>query len=116
MKSTVLEAWSSFTQLASSAAPGLAAKPRPIWNRLPTTKAEHQGKSGDVFETDKRFNADRAYFLIWAIPDTTVQKMIGAVNIVVSLMSVAKALTKSLVASDGHSQPNDDANQIAIST
>lgn len=65
-----------------------------------------------MFEIDKRFNANRADFLIWAIPDTTVQKMIGAVNIVVSLMKPSpRALTKSLVASDGHSQPNDDANQ-----
>lgn len=57
---------------------GLGGKATADLEQTAHNQAEHQGKSGDVFETDKRFNADRADFLIWAIPDTTVQKMIGA--------------------------------------
>src|SRR3954451_17095799 len=54
---------------------------------------------------------------IWAMPETTVQKMIGAITILISLMKPSpSALIHSLVATDGQSQPTMAPNTIAIST
>src|SRR4051812_5544742 len=54
---------------------------------------------------------------IWAMPDTTVQKMIGAITILISLMKPSpSALIQSLVARLGHSQPTSAPSTMAIST
>ena len=54
---------------------------------------------------------------ICAMPDTTVQKMIGAITILISLMKPSpSALIQSLVASAGHSQPNSAPSTMAIKT
>src|SRR4051812_17435643 len=54
---------------------------------------------------------------ICEMPDTTVQKMIGAITILISLMKPSpSALTQSLVARPGSSQPNSAPITIAIST
>ena len=51
------------------------------------------------------------------MPDTTVQKMIGAITILISLMKPSpSALIQSLVARLGHSQPTTTPSRIAIST
>ena len=51
------------------------------------------------------------------MPDTTVQKMIGAITILISLMKPSpSALIQSLVASAGHSQPTSAPSTMAIST
>ena len=51
------------------------------------------------------------------MPDTTVQKMIGAITILISLMKPSpSALIQSLVASAGHSQPNSAPSTMAIKT
>src|SRR5229473_363072 len=51
------------------------------------------------------------------MPDTTVQKMIGAITILISLMKPSpSALIQSLVASVGASQPTTTPSRIAIST
>ncbi len=51
------------------------------------------------------------------MPETTVQKMIGAITILISLMKPSPiALIHSLVASDGHSQPTMAPSTMAIST
>jgi hypothetical protein len=55
--------------------------------------------------------------VISAMPDTTVQKMIGAITILINLMKPSpSALIQSLVASAGHSQPNRATSTIAIKT
>jgi hypothetical protein len=54
---------------------------------------------------------------IWEMPDTTVQKMIGAISIRISLMKPSpSALIQSLVARSGHSQPTMTPITMAIST
>jgi hypothetical protein len=51
------------------------------------------------------------------MPDTTVQKMIGAITILISLMKPSpSALIQSLVANDGHSQPTTTPSRIANRT
>src|SRR4051794_1935094 len=51
------------------------------------------------------------------MPETTVQKMIGAITILISLMKPSpSALIQSLVAQTGSSQPNSAPSTIAIST
>ena len=51
------------------------------------------------------------------MPDTTVQKMIGAITILISLMKPSpSALIHSLVARLGHSQPMRAPSTMAIST
>src|SRR5215207_4372558 len=51
------------------------------------------------------------------MPDTTVQKMIGAITILIILMKPSPiALIQSLVAKPGHSQPTMAPRTMAIST
>ena len=51
------------------------------------------------------------------MPETTVQKMIGAITILISLMKPSpSALIQSLVARCGHSQPTRAPSTMAIST
>src|SRR3954466_14003866 len=51
------------------------------------------------------------------MPETTVQKMIGAITILISLIKPSpSALIQSLVARPGSSQPNSAPITIAIST
>ena len=51
------------------------------------------------------------------MPDTTVQKMIGAITILINLMKPSpSALIQSLVARPGHSQPTTAPSTMAIST
>ena len=51
------------------------------------------------------------------MPDTTVQKMIGAITILISLMKPSpSALIQSFVAYVGSSQPKIAPSRIAIST
>src|SRR3954451_21316718 len=51
------------------------------------------------------------------MPDTTVQKMIGAITILISLMKpTPSALIQSLVARLGHSQPTTTPSRMAIRT
>ena len=51
------------------------------------------------------------------MPDTTVQKMIGAITILINLMKPSpSALIQSLVAKLGHSQPTRAPSTIAIRT
>ena len=51
------------------------------------------------------------------MPDTTVQKMIGAITILISLMKPSpSALIQSLVANAGHSQPTSAPSTMAIRT
>src|SRR5437868_8770989 len=54
---------------------------------------------------------------ICEMPETTVQKMIGAITILISLIKPSpSALIQSLVAQAGSSQPNSAPSTIAIST
>src|SRR3954447_8971863 len=54
---------------------------------------------------------------IWAMPETTVQKMIGAITILISLIKPSpSALIQSFVAYAGSSQPNRAPSMIAINT
>ena len=54
---------------------------------------------------------------MWEMPDTTVQKMIGAITILISLMKPSpSALIHSLVASFGSNQPTSTPSTMAIST
>src|SRR6185369_3245607 len=54
---------------------------------------------------------------MWAMPETTVQKMIGAITILISLMKPSpSALIQSLVATAGQSQPTMAPSTMAIST
>lgn len=51
------------------------------------------------------------------MPDTTVQKMIGAITILISLMNPSpSALIQSLLARSGKSQPTRIPRRIAIRT
>ena len=51
------------------------------------------------------------------MPETTVQKMIGAITILISLMKPSpSALIQSLVATMGHNEPTRTPSRIAIST
>ncbi len=51
------------------------------------------------------------------MPDTTVQKMIGAITILISLMKPSpSALIQSFLASSGQSQPTTTPSRIAIKT
>src|SRR5712671_1917925 len=59
------------------------------------------------------------FFASWicAMPETTVQKMIGAITILISLIKPSpSALIQSLVAMAGWSQPNSAPITIAIRT
>ena len=54
---------------------------------------------------------------MWAMPDTTVQKMIGAMTILMSLMKPSpSAFTHGLSAMSGASQPTRKPSTMAIST
>src|SRR4051812_9266226 len=54
---------------------------------------------------------------MWEMPDTTVQKMIGAITILISLMKPSpSALIQSLVARVGHSHPTTAPSRMAIRT
>jgi hypothetical protein len=54
---------------------------------------------------------------MWAMPDATVQKMIGPITILMSLTKPSpSALTQSLWATSGNSQPNRKPSRIANST
>ena len=54
---------------------------------------------------------------MWAMPDATVQKMIGAMIILMSLMKPSpSALTQGLSAMSGASQPSRKPSTMAIST
>jgi hypothetical protein len=54
---------------------------------------------------------------MWAMPETTVQKMIGAITILISLMKPSpSALIQSLVATSGHSQPTMTPSTMAMRT
>ena len=56
-------------------------------------------------------------WLMWAMPDTTVQKMIGAITMRISLMKPSpSARTQSLVAKVGNNQPSSAPNTIASKT
>ena len=51
------------------------------------------------------------------MPETTVQKMIGAITILISLMKPSpSALIQSLVATLGHIQPTMTPSRMAIRT
>ncbi len=51
------------------------------------------------------------------MPETTVQKMIGAITILISLMKPSpSALIQSLVAKPGQSQPTTAPSRMAINT
>ena len=97
-----------------------AAKPVAGRTRLPTIEADDQREGRDDLEIDQRLDADAADLLaswICAMPETTVQKMIGAITILISLMKPSpSALIQSLVARSGHSQPTTTPSTIAIST
>ena len=55
--------------------------------------------------------------LMCAMPDTTVQKMIGAMTILISLTKPSPiALIQSFLAKSGHSQPTKAPSTMATST
>ena len=54
---------------------------------------------------------------MWAMPEATVQKMMGAITILMSLTKPSpSALTHSLWATSGASQPKRKPSPIAMST
>ena len=97
--------------------PALAADARARPHEIADDQADRQREGRDDFEIDQRLDADPSDVgasLIWATPDTIVQKMIGAMTILMRLTKPSpSAFIQSLVANCGDSQPSSPPSTIA---
>ena len=120
-KSTDFMSWACWAYLATaSALPVDPLNPSPGRSTLPMIMPMARAK---VETTSKYISArmpTRPTCLassIWAMPDTTVQKIIGAIIILINLIKPSPmALIQSLVAISGYSQPKMAPSTIPIST